>query len=114
MSNKTDQELLAEAIDNQFPPRVRFNWGYHDAVADSQRGNPRSTVEKGEQNIKTVSKQFNQHYYHGYKKGLEHFQAGSHEERSDRAWNEHKAEEKDAAASRKALKDARPDPFRRF
>lgn len=103
-------EILAEG--DTFSPRVKFNWGYHDAVAEFQRGKPRGTVEKGDQNMKTVSKQFNKHYYHGYLKGIEHAKADSADETSDRAWSEHREQEKKGAADRKALRDARPETLK--
>lgn len=69
--------------DEKFSDRVRFNWGYHDAYSDKLRGHPRTTVWTGKQNIKTVSREFDPAYYHGYVMGLKET---DYNQLSDRAW----------------------------
>ena len=51
-------------------PRIRFNWGYHDAHQETKMGRPRQLVESGPQSTTTVSKEFSQWFYEGYKSGL--------------------------------------------
>lgn len=64
-------------------PRVRFNWGYHDAVADVSRARVRHDVVAG--------RHFDKAYAAGYRAGwseasTEGFVHGT----SDAAWNAHK------------------------
>lgn len=50
-------------------PRVRFNWGYHDARTDRKNGRLRTLVESGAQDLKHVSKTWDLYYYQGYSAG---------------------------------------------
>lgn len=69
-----------------FGPRIVFNWGYHDAAADSRRGSPREVVESGPHNLKQVSPEFDRAFYEGYKAGRAAFVAGTYVECSEGAW----------------------------
>ncbi len=70
----------------KFPDRVRFNWGYHDAVRDRSIKRQRELVESGPQTLTTVSKEYDAAYYSGYQYGLaEEEYNGS----SDAAWIRH-------------------------
>lgn len=50
-------------------PRVKFNWGYQDAVSEKLQGRLRTIVEQGQHSTTQVSRQFNEWYYQGYKAG---------------------------------------------
>ena len=86
--------FVTESKQRKFEPRVRFNWGYHDAVVDFSRGKPRKTITKGEHNLKTVSKTFDSSYFYGYEKGLQHSREDRASDNSTEAWNEHRNEKK--------------------
>lgn len=51
-------------------PRVRFNWGFHDATSDNAAGKPRQIVDVGPQNLRQVSMEFDFWYAQGYAEGL--------------------------------------------
>lgn len=52
-------------------PRVRFNWGYHDARMDRENGRLRKLVSSGPQSLKYVSMSYDYYYYQGYKAGID-------------------------------------------
>lgn len=74
-----------------FSDRVRFNWGYHDARHERDRGRARVVVEDGPQTSSTlrsvgqVSKSFDRFYAEGYAMGLMSEEA---ETRSTDAWRQ--------------------------
>jgi hypothetical protein len=51
-------------------PRIRFNWGYHDAWSQAIRGRARALVYTGPQNEQQVSPEHNYWYAAGYAHGL--------------------------------------------
>ena len=51
-------------------PRIRFNWGYHDAHHEVKLGHPRTVVAGGEQTPRTVSPTFSWWYAAGYAAGI--------------------------------------------
>jgi hypothetical protein len=78
-------------------PRIRFNWGFHDAVADCERNSRRD-----------VSKHFDSVYAEGYACGVEaHRAIGIKAVSSESAWKCREDSRKDAAKRRKALRDVR-------
>jgi hypothetical protein len=70
----------------KFSDRIRFNWGYHDAAADSQHGHPRQVVDNGPQSLRVVSSTFDRAYASGYRAGLEDVKSGAYVGNSDSAW----------------------------
>ncbi len=69
-------------------PRVRFNWGYHDAAFDAKRGNARTVVATGAHTLQTVSMAFSRWYCAGYVAGLRDFAAGTYAGSSSPAWTD--------------------------
>lgn len=68
-------------------PRVRFNWGFHDAYSDTKRGSPRALALTGLQSVTTVTRENGPFYYEGYKRGIEWARAGRDpQNNSDAAW----------------------------
>lgn len=67
-------------------PRVRFNWGYHDAASEARRGKPRTVVASGPQSETAVSPDFNFWYASGYAAGLADVAAGTYVDNSEGAW----------------------------
>ena len=67
---------------NSFGPRVRFNWGYHDAVHETKLGNPRN-LHVTTHNTSSISPAFDVMYFEGYKAGLVE---ASYTENSEPAW----------------------------
>lgn len=67
-------------------PRVRFNWGFHDAASDARHGSPRELRQVGAQNETAVSAEFNFWYAHGYEAGLRAVESGTSTDLSDAAW----------------------------
>jgi len=66
-----------------FSDRIRFNWGYHDARWERQRGTLRTTVTTGPQNLTQVSREYDAAYYQGYRHGAV---SPEHETTSTPAW----------------------------
>jgi hypothetical protein len=84
---RTTAKKNAGQIDKaKFEDRVRFNWGYHDAVGDKAAGRARHLVESGPQDPKTVSRDFDMSYYSGYQAGLEETEYNGC---SEAAWKRH-------------------------
>jgi len=65
-------------------PRVRFNWGYHDARCDRERGKLRKLVSSGPQNLEYVSMSFDYYYYQGYSAGVD---SPTEDNLSNNAWD---------------------------
>lgn len=51
-------------------PRIRFNWGFHDATRDASISKPRRLVDVGPQGLDQVSMEFDYWYAQGYASGL--------------------------------------------
>lgn len=70
-----------------FSPRVRFNWGYHDAGGDAKRGTCRALSMLGQQTVTQVSAEYDVAYYYGYQEGLRDFaKLGRALDSSEPAW----------------------------
>lgn len=80
----------------KFDERERFNWGYHDAADEYQRGRPRLTGLFGQQTPQYVSREFDPAYYEGYVRGLRDARAGQYRNNSRPAWEEYQTEVKPA------------------
>ena len=80
-------------------PRIRFNWGYHDAAADVELGRPRAIAQTGPQDVKTVSYAFSPYYAAGYAWGLADRRAGLYSNDSSAAWAAHVELNPDVAAA---------------
>ena len=83
-----------------FPDRVRFNWGFWDAY------NHPNPLYSGEH--------FDRVYASGRVHGAIARQQGHTPETSDPAWKAERAAAKDAAAKRKAVRNARPERVTRY
>ena len=60
-----------------FPPRVRFNWGFHDAQHDATEGRP----------ARDMTRHFDRFYVAGYTEGTaEYKQTKARNESSEPAW----------------------------
>ena len=69
-----------------FPPRQRFNWGFHDATFDVVR------EREGSGYVRDVTGHFDTDYGHGYLAGVEAMKAAAERPRtSDAAWAAHGA-----------------------
>lgn len=66
-------------------PRIRFNWGFHDATFEREHNMTREVVATGQQTTKTVSAEFSFWYALGYGAGL---RAEGRPESSSPAWTE--------------------------
>ena len=64
------QPCLGKGIADLKNPRIRFNWGFHDATRALAYGNVRQVVLNGKQDLRTVSEEFDWWYAAGYKIGL--------------------------------------------
>ena len=82
-------------MNSTFEPRIRFNWGYHDAAQDVlELKIYRNLVEKGQQSPQTVSKEFDPYYYEGYKLGSRDANSGAYiwkQTNSEAAWKEYQS-----------------------
>ncbi len=67
-------------------PRIRFNWGYHDAAAEYKAGCPRLVVDRGEQTTRRVSMAAGSAYAYGYQAGLRDTRHGEYHGWSEKAW----------------------------
>jgi hypothetical protein len=95
---KRMKSAMAVVRGNFFPDRVRFNWGFHDAVAECERKSRRD-----------VSDHFDAPYAEGYMRGCEaHNAVGVKAISSESAWQCREDSRKDAAARAKRMRDARP------
>lgn len=74
------------ARETDFPDRVRFNWGYHDAGTESGWGRARKLVAGGPQTERTVSPDFDRAFADGYREGLSDVAEGRYSENSTEAW----------------------------
>jgi hypothetical protein len=83
--------MARTAQNSGFDDRVRFNWGYHDAASDAKRGQARKTVLNGGQDVRTVSREFDEAYYDGYLAGLRHWNDWEYNGDSTAAWNDRTA-----------------------
>jgi hypothetical protein len=72
-------------------PRVMFNWGYHEAATDAERGRPRTLVASGPQTLEVVSAQHDAEYHAGYGYGLRYLAEGIYAPAKDSsaAWAEY-------------------------
>ena len=67
--------------------RMTFNHGYHDATDDVLRRKlPRNLVAGGSQTLMTVSREYSEAYYLGYRAGLVDAEGGSCAGNSNAAW----------------------------
>ena len=67
----------APSLKVRFEPRVRFNWGFHQAQDDMARG----------ARYRDVSRHFDRHYAAGYEAGRQEFrETGKRNESSEPAW----------------------------
>lgn len=82
----TTRKTPKKSAPSPFGPRIVFNWGFHDAAADSRRGSPRAVVESSPHNLKQVSPEFDRAFYEGYKAGLAAFAVGTDTSCSEGAW----------------------------
>ncbi len=78
------------------PPRIRFNWGFHDGTADEAEGR---RTPGGNHHDKV--------YFDGYRRGRRFQKEGRSTLLSDAAW----AERQDEARERKLLRQTRPELF---
>ncbi len=67
-------------------PRIRFNWGFHDAANEAKAGRARSVSFAGEHSITAVSYAFDWWYAAGYEYGLQATAEGSYAGDSEPAW----------------------------
>jgi len=67
-------------------PRIRFNWGYHDAAMEHRLGHLRTPVPAGEHNRDQVSPTYCQWYYEGFFAGWVDILCGEYQTNSDPAW----------------------------
>ncbi len=67
------QRKLLSDLDS---PRIRFNWGYHDAAMDVREG----------WKIRDMSAHFDRNYAAGYVEGVKDAREGAYEGNSERAW----------------------------
>ena len=99
MTTMKTSKATMDKVQAKFEPRVRFNWGFHDAVADCER-----------KARKDVINHFDAVYAEGYERGVEaHRVIGVKAVSSESAWICREDSRKDAAARAKRLRDARPD-----
>ena len=61
------KDIKAVSLDS---PRVRFNWGFHDAAQETKLGIRRSLVDGSKQTTSTVAWGFDKWYYCGYQFGI--------------------------------------------
>lgn len=76
-------------INPAFTPRMRFNWGYHDAAHDHNRGRIRLIVNRipdGENPTRYVLAQYDPDYTQGYIEGESDALGGIYAENSEQAW----------------------------
>lgn len=67
-------------------PRVRFNWGYHDAAADVEAGRPdRATADPSTPGWRPLPA-FDVAYAEGYLAGTKDAREGTYAGNSDAAW----------------------------
>lgn len=79
----------------KFPPRVRFNWGFHDGAGEAQWGR-----------VRDVSRHFDSIYADGYRRGVDTWRAARvRPESSEPAWQERLAE----GEARRAIRAMRPE-----
>lgn len=71
-----------------FDDRIRFSWGFHDAVSDAERGQPRLT-HSDVHDVRHVSPTFDKAYHDGYEYGLEYVRLGMPTSTSQFAWESH-------------------------
>lgn len=91
-------------------PRVRFNWGFHDATADRThaRKRDRRTIRQGDLFCLPL---WDKAYCEGYAAGWECDLSAGRPESSDAAWRENQSAKVTAREGRQALRDARPSLF---
>lgn len=69
-------------------PRIRFNWGFHDAACETRLHIRRSLVDGKTQTVRTVAIGFDKWYYYGYSAGMLAVDTGVYANNSDPAWSE--------------------------
>jgi len=67
-------------------PRIRFNWGYHDAAREYAQGKTRELVDEGEYSPTQVPRSANEFYYLGYIAGFQDASSGEYFNDSNPAW----------------------------
>jgi hypothetical protein len=78
--------LVSDKNRSQFPDRTRFNWGYHDAAFDFRNGTTRKLALTGEHTPTTVSREWDEFYFEGYKRGVHDVSVGQYRDSSGDAW----------------------------
>lgn len=90
---------------NAFPPRVRFNWGFHDAQYDAQE----------RRRVRNMSDHFDKAYAAGYMSGIaEYRQTYQRNESSDPAWKVYQGHLAHARTTVKLMRLAEPLTTRRI
>ena len=77
-------------FESRFEPRIRFNWGYHDAANEHRLGCLRMLVLRGPQSMLTVSREYDEAYFTGYAYGRRDVLTGTHKPTSEPAWLEYR------------------------
>ena len=66
-----------------YPPRLRFNWGFHDATADKSRAHDRRAIPQGQDFCLPL---FDPVYCAGYEAGQRELLTCGRPESSEAAW----------------------------
>lgn len=72
-----------------FTPRIRFNWGYHDAADDWQKGCLRVIVDRipvDANPTRYVLRSYDRDYTRGYEEGGRDARDGVYAQNSEAAW----------------------------
>jgi hypothetical protein len=88
--------------------RLRFNGGFWDGLEDARATPPRGDRRKISSG-RLFSLPGDRVYHEGYARGFDW--AGERPQTSDAAWKARQAEAAEAKATRKALRDARPQTW---
>jgi hypothetical protein len=91
---------MSGLIAARFPDRQRFNWGFHDGVA-----------EAADRRVRSMSQHFDTVYADGYRRGVDAWQGGGghRPQSSDLAWASRQAD----IAERRRVKRQLPDVWGR-
>ena len=80
---------MRKHLNPAFPPRVRFNWGYHDGAHDLQTGRCRTEVSKvpdGANPTRYLVVGYDPDYTKGYREGIQDARDGIYAGNSEAAW----------------------------
>lgn len=86
-------------------PRIRFNWGFHDATADKLRKRNRIDIPQGKL---FCLPRHDKPYCAGYFAGQRADISQGKPESSEPAWREHKGEIEEKRTERARIRDMRP------